>query len=347
MIKMMKNVVLVAFILLSQAVQAQQHMHPFYVEGKLNVILDTDMGNDIDDALALDMLYKYADQGKINLLAIMNNKESDYSTYFLDLMSTWYGYKKTPIGRIERGVFINDYVDYSKNMVEYNDSTKLYKYSVRKHNKLLEAHELYRKVLARQKDLSVVIVSVGFSTNLARLLQSEPDKYSPLSGVELVAKKVKYVSVMAGSFGEKKRAEFNVIHDRPAAQYVMANWPTGIVLSPFEIGTKVIYPSSSIEHDFGWTEHHPLVDAYKRYRPFPYNRPTWDLTSVYYAVEQDNNLLDISKPGKLTVDDKGFTHFSEQADGKHYVLSITEGNARLLKDYFVKLINTKPKKYSK
>ncbi len=317
------------------------------MDGRINVILDTDMGNDIDDALALDMLYKYADQKRVDLLAIMNNKQSDYSTRFLDLISTWYGYNKTPIGRIENGVHINDYVDYSKNMVEYNDTTKLYKYSVKKHGNLLEAHKLYRKILAKQKDHSVVIVSVGFSTNLARLLQSGPDKYSPLSGVELVTKKVRYVSVMAGSFGEKKRAEFNVIHDRPAAQYVMANWPTGIVLSPFEIGTKVIYPSSSIEQDFGWTAHHPLVEAYKRYRPFPYNRPTWDLTSVYYAVEQKDNLLDISSPGKLSVDDKGFTHFSEQEDGKHYVLSITGENAKLLKRYFVDLIKQKPKRYNK
>lgn len=343
----MKNIVLAAFILLGQVALAQHPTHPFYMEGKLKVILDTDMGNDIDDAMALDMLYKYADQGRVNLLAIMNNKESDYSTRFIDLMSTWYGYKKIPIGRIEKGVFINDYVDYSKNMVEYNDTTKRYKYSIKKHDKLLETHELYRKVLARQKDHSVVVISVGFSTNLARLLQSGPDKYSPLSGVELVARKVKYLSVMAGSFGEKKRAEFNVIHDRPAAQYVMANWPTGIVLSPFEVGTSVIYPAASIEQDFGWAANHPLIDAYKRYRPFPYNRPTWDLTSVYYAVEQENNLLDISKPGKLTVDDEGFTHFSEQPDGKHYVLSITTDNAKLLRQYFIDLIKQKPKRYVK
>jgi inosine-uridine nucleoside N-ribohydrolase len=34
----------------------------------LPVIFETDMGNDIDDALALDMLYKYMDQGKVNIV---------------------------------------------------------------------------------------------------------------------------------------------------------------------------------------------------------------------------------------------------------------------------------------
>src|SRR5690606_1959791 len=108
-------------------------------------------------------------------------------------------------------------------------------------DKLLDARDLYRKTLANQKDSSVVIVSVGFMTNLARLLRSGPDRYSPLSGVELVAKKVKYLSIMAGSFGEKKRAEFNVVHDVPSAQYVMENWPSVLVLSPFEVGARVIY----------------------------------------------------------------------------------------------------------
>lgn len=341
----MKNILCMVLLLTGQLVVGQKNNRPFSIDDKINLILDTDMGNDIDDALALDMLFKYADQDRVNILAIMNNKESDYSTRFLDLMTTWYGHKNIPLGRITNGVNIDDYVDYSKNMVEYNDTTKVYNYSIKKHDKLLEAHELYREVLSKQKDNSVVVVSVGFSTNLARLLQSRPDKYSPLSGVELVAKKVKYLSIMAGSFGEKKRAEFNVIHDIPAAQYVMENWPSGLVLSPFEVGVSVVYPASTIEQDFGWTAHHPLVDAYKRYRPFPYNRPTWDLTSVYYTVEQKDNLLDISKSGQLSVDDKGFTHFVEKEDGRHYVLSITTENATLLKQYFIDLIKQKPRRY--
>ena len=39
----------------------------------LDVIFETDIGNDIDDALALDMLYKYMDQGIIKLIAVMAN----------------------------------------------------------------------------------------------------------------------------------------------------------------------------------------------------------------------------------------------------------------------------------
>jgi hypothetical protein len=43
-----------------------------------NIIFETDMGNDVDDALALDMIYKYFDDGKINMLAVCSNKDSKY-----------------------------------------------------------------------------------------------------------------------------------------------------------------------------------------------------------------------------------------------------------------------------
>ena len=56
------------------------------------IILETDMGNDVDDALALDMIYKYLDTGQIDLLGIMTNKDSKYSAEYLDVMNTWYGY---------------------------------------------------------------------------------------------------------------------------------------------------------------------------------------------------------------------------------------------------------------
>ena len=35
---------------------------------KQRIIFETDMGNDIDDALALDVICKYMDDGKIDLL---------------------------------------------------------------------------------------------------------------------------------------------------------------------------------------------------------------------------------------------------------------------------------------
>ncbi len=59
-------------------------------ETPVNVIFETDMGNDIDDAMALDMLYKYIESGNVNLLAIMINKEGSAPAEFIDIMNTFY-----------------------------------------------------------------------------------------------------------------------------------------------------------------------------------------------------------------------------------------------------------------
>jgi inosine-uridine nucleoside N-ribohydrolase len=67
-----------------------------------------------------------------------------------------------------------------------------------------EAVSLLRRTLAGQPDSSIVIVQVGFSTNLARLLDTKPDAASPLVGRELVRRKVRLLSMMAGNFSDGK-----------------------------------------------------------------------------------------------------------------------------------------------
>ena len=65
-------------------------------------------------------------------------------------------------------------------------------------DQVMEAVEAYRKVLSEAEDRSVVISAIGFATNLANLLQSEGDSYSPLNGWDLVATKVKTVVWQGG-----------------------------------------------------------------------------------------------------------------------------------------------------
>src|SRR5439155_12993093 len=98
-----------------------------------------------------------------------------------------------------------------------------------------EAVSLLRKVLAAQPDGSVVISVVGFSTNLARLLDSRADLHSPIPGAELVARKCRLLVMMAGMFSpEKRQKEYNVYIDLDAAKKVFEAWPTPIVASGFE-----------------------------------------------------------------------------------------------------------------
>lgn len=313
----------------------------------INVIFETDMGNDIDDALALDMLYKYADQGKVKLLAISNNKNSEYSIHYLDVLNTWYGYPDIPLATVKKGVNSEgDAKDYVRTVSEYADKGKpVFKRSITDYSKVPESTWLYRKVLSQQPDNSVTIISVGFSTNIARLLDTPPDEFSPLDGKELVAQKVKLLSMMAGNFMPGKNKEYNVMKDPDAARKIFAGWPTPIVVSPFEVGKVIHYPAASIVNDFSWKEYHPVVMGYVNYNEMPYDKPTWDLTSVLYAVEGKDGYFDISPAGDISVDDGTFTHFQENPEGKHRYLKINPELTGQVRARFIEIVSSKPKFY--
>ena len=311
---------------------------------RLNIIYETDMGNDVDDALAIDMLYKYDLQKQIKLLAVMLNKEGQYPPQYIDLLNTWYGKRRIPIGvtgRADKSIVAGN--NYTQTVCEETDAQgkPLYKRSIKDYSTLLPAPKLYRKLLAKAKDHSVTIVSVGFSTNLALLLDTEADEYSPLSGRELVKRKVERLVTMAGHIGNPRYHEYNVVNDIPACQKVFREWPTPVVTSPFELGEHIKYPASSIENDFGWTAHHPIVDSYKAYLPKIEDRPTWDLTAVLFAINPQD-FFTLSAPGKITVTDEGSTLFKPQADGSHYYLSVTPDQAKRILNYFITTITKKP-----
>ena len=310
---------------------------------RMNVIFETDMGNDVDDALAIDMLYKYNKQKRINLMAVMLNKEGEFPPKYIDLLNTWYGQKRIPIGvspRADKSLVAG--TNYTQVVCEKLDEKgkPLYKRSIKDYSKLLSAVKLYRKILAKAEDASVTIVSVGFSTNLALLLDTKADEYSPLTGKELVAQKVKRLVTMAGHIENPKYAEYNVVNDVAACQRVFKEWPTPIYMSPFELGLQVRYPAQSIENDFTWTKHHPIVDSYKVYLKKIEDRPTWDLTAVLYAVDPQQ-FFNISPAGKIVVTDEGYTHYKQDAAGKHFYLFITPEQAKAILEYFVTMVTAK------
>lgn len=315
------------------------------VQSPMLLIMETDLGNDVDDALAMDMLYKYMDSGKINLLMVGVNKEGTAPVEYMDILNTWYGYPDIPVGSIHNGIDCSsDSVNYAEAVVNMRaeDGSNLFERSNSGYENYPESHALYREVLSQQPDNSVTIASVGFSTNLVRLLESPADEFSPLTGKELVARKVKLLVVMAGCFVDTSMKEYNVWKDVPSAKLIFEEWPSPVVASPFDVGDKVLYPATSIEQDFGWAEHHPVALAYKSYLPMPYDRPTWDPTAVLYAVE-GGDWFTVSPCGDVEVTEDGRTIFTENENGTRRYLSVTAEQAAAIRDYFVKTITSVPK----
>ena len=307
------------------------------------VIFETDMGNDIDDAMALDLLFKNMDQGKINLLGIGVHKNNPYSKEFIDIMRCWYGYENIPIGVNSACVTDMNCVDYCTKTCLMKDESGQPLFARSAHPNYEEAVPMYRRLLASQKDHSVVIITVGFSTTISQLLDSEPDSHSPLSGRELVAKKVKYFSIMAGEFVQEDFAEFNVVNDIPSAKKLFESSPVPMVYTPWTIGEQVHYPGKSIEEDFNWGKPHPMVEAYKHYLKMPYNRPTWDIIASYYACNPEDAKVTISEPGNIQVTEKGITLFTPDKDGKSRYFTATPEQAQQILNDFIQVLTIKPK----
>ena len=308
-----------------------------------DIILETDIGNDVDDAIAVDLAYKLVEAGKMNLLAICINKEGTAPAEYTDILNTWYGHPETPIGIIREGADCEaDAVNYAAAVVEMKDEAgePLFERSLAGYDALPEAPELYRKILSSKEDNSVTIVSIGFSTNLIRLLATGPDQYSELDGKALVAAKVKNLVMMAGDFSGSGHHEYNVVKDIPAAQTIFHEWPTPVVTSPFELGLQVCYPSSSVENDFGWAPAHPVVEAYKVYCHRD-DRPMWDPTALLYAVEGEQ-WFTASPVGNITVTDEGLTLFEEDESGSRQFISADAVQASAVVDYLVKTVSAPP-----
>ena len=306
------------------------------------IIFDTDMGNDIDDALALAMLHSLESRGETKLLAVTITKDNQWAAPYVDLVNTFYKRGDIPIGVVRGGVTRED-SSYIRVPAERKnaDGTPLYPHNLRDGKQAPAAVEVLRRVLAKEADNAVTIVQVGFSTNLAHLLDSPPDAHSPLNGTELVQRKVRLLSAMAGAFPTGDR-EYNVHMDLKSARKVFSEWPTPIIASGFEIGLSLLYPASSIERHYSYVPHHPIADAYRLYQKMPYNRPTWDLTSVLYAVRPDEGYFELSQPGKITVNDDGRTAFEAQPNGTHRYLIATEKQRPRILEALVNLSSQPP-----
>jgi inosine-uridine nucleoside N-ribohydrolase len=288
----------------------------------IRLVFDTDLGNDIDDALALGLIHGLVSRGECELAAVTITKDDPLSAPFVDAVNTFFARGDTPIGVVHNGLTLEP-SRYTE-LANVRDGDRLrYPHDLLSGTDAPEAVNLLRRTLATAEDGTVIVVQVGFSTNLARLLRSAPDQASPLSGVDLVQKKVRLLSVMAGAFaapGDSPQPEYNVKMDIPSAQAVVSDWPTPIVFSGLEIGMAVEFPGDSIERDFAYVTHHPLAEAYKLHTPPPLGRPTWDLTSVLYAVRPNCHYFDLSPPGRVHVANDGTTSFKPDKAGPHRYL---------------------------
>lgn len=293
----------------------------------VGLIFDTDLGNDADDALALAMIHRMESQGSCRLLAVTLSKDHPLAAECASIINEYFGRGAIPVGRVKDGVSREnrEYLIKLAGKLDENGQF-VYPRRITRESVLPEAVALIRKTLAAQPDNSVVIIQVGFSTNLARLIDSPADEFSPLTGKELILQKVRFLSLMGGEYSTNNSdySEFNIKCDIPSAQKIFRDWPGKLVASGFEIGKDICVTKSCMNADVG-EGNNPVRDVFFFYRGAHAgeNQSSWDLTSVLYAVRPNRGYFTLSQPGTITVTDSGQTHFTPSEEGNRFFLKAT------------------------
>lgn len=313
----------------------------------VRIIFDTDITGDVDDVLALAMLHTLADRGECELLAVTISKINPLTGPFVDAVNTFYGRPDIPIG-VPREAQRRE-SKYLKVVNERDNGQFRYPHDLLSNDDAYDAVDLLRKTLAAQPDHSVVLVQVGIAPNLAGLLETKGDEWSDLDGPALIRRKVKLLSIMAGAFepirGNDHYLEANVINGIPAMQKLAADWPDDVpvIWSGFEIGIAARYPRASIHHDFDYVPHHIVKEAYLLHSGPNHDRPTWDLTSVLYAVRPERGYFDLSEPGRVSVEDDGFVRFTPEENGRDRYLVMSNAQAVRVREALTMLVSQPPR----
>ena len=297
----------------------------------VRIVFDTDITGDVDDVLALAMLHTLADRGECSIEAVTVSKINPLAAPFVDAVNTFYGRPDIPIG-ITRDAQIRD--SRYLHLVKTKDGDGFrYPHDLLSGDDAPDAVTVLRRALAGADDRSITLVQVGLAANLADLVESQPDGISPLTGSELIRRKVRLVSVMAGAFapirGNAHYLEANVRNGVGSMQRFAKKWPADVpvVWSDFRIGIAAPYPRESIARDFGYRKHHIVREAYLLHSGPDHDRPTWDLTSVLHAVRPHGNYFGLSECGTVSVENDGFTTFAPQAEGRDRYLAMSREQA--------------------
>ncbi|KAI0549463.1 inosine/uridine-preferring nucleoside hydrolase [Xylaria curta] len=257
------------------------------VANRKNLIIDTDLFSDVDDAGALLLA---ATSPHVNLLAVNVNYPSTFSALAASAILAHYGLD-VPIG-VRRPLTNDTFFDNRSYEVGEYTSKVAFHFSG---GSLPWGHAeeawdpvaLYRKALAEAEDDSVTIASIGFFENLSGLLNSTADQYSDLSGRALVARKVSELVVMGGDYPSGH--EFNFwASNASLTAHVINTWEGRMVFIGYSIGENV---KSGRQLMVEGPDKDPVRMAYIYYTYYA-PRPSWDPLAVLYAMHGPGDLFE-------------------------------------------------------
>lgn len=292
--------------------------------------IDTDIGGDCDDAGAIALANIASREGSIQLWGMTFTTSAPAGPACVSAINTYYGNSNIPVGMTSRQNFcqtVNPFQEY----VAKHFPNDFYNKEADTFIPAEDAVRLLRRALSEMADNSLTFVCIGQLNNISDLLDSPPDEFSSLDGVELVHRKVKEFIVMGGLFmqsdeeiifdGCPYKVEYNIVSDvKSAINFIKKNKVKTVFLD-FIAGYKIFTGGSLLGQN---NPQNPVTACYRIFQNKP--RESWDPLTVLYAIYGAEDVFEISESGKVEIEADGCTIFSPDKKGNHYYIRPSASN---------------------
>lgn len=271
------------------------------------VILDTDIGSDCDDAGALAVLNALADRGEAKILGVIYSSGANpYGVGVCDAIDTYYGRGDVPLGQYP-GSDVGDPMDHYSRVIA-TDKSRFPHDVVDSATSLVKA---YRKILEKQPDSSVTLITIGHPNGL-RLLMRDPMSLS------LIKRKVaRWVAMAYAGTTPQRDWNFGRNGAENAIDTVLRGWPTPRYFC--SLGKTIITGNRRLPKT---SQDNPVREAYRLWNnALQTGRYSWDPLTVLFAIRPAYFRVDTL--GELVQNDEFQTWWNKEHDksGEYRVTS--------------------------
>jgi hypothetical protein len=234
------------------------------LEGKppVGIFFDSDMGVRIDSVLALALLYGLEGKSEARVIGLSLSIPNLVAAQFCEVVGRFYANNSKFLRGLPVGLAAGTR-EADTHALDPAIANSGITPNIRSVIDTADPGILLRNALTAQDDQNAVVVCAGPATNLAAALERQGNK-------ELIAQKVRFL-LLTGK--------------------APAGWPTPVITAA---ESDILFPAAAIEKDFAYTAHHPIAEAYRAYKPMPYDAATTAMAAMLYAVHPNEAYFKLS-----------------------------------------------------
>lgn len=264
-------------------------IHPTKVHAGVPVIFDTDLGSDCDDAGAMAVLHKLADDGHVDLLATIHSSRPDqgdnpFGAGAMDAINTYYNRPDLRLGVSKQTDVGDPKVDYIK---EIANDTERYGHDIVRNSQVENMVKTYVDLLKTHSD--VVIITVGHPIALYHLLDR--------GYAELIDHSVdRWVAMGLGATWSRWAHDWNFTANgmHRYINDIIQNWPTQLYVSTS--GKHVKTGKTLFAH---YDNDNPVHRAYDLFLDGGGERSSWDQIATLFAAFGNNEWFSVDPSGRV------------------------------------------------